>query len=977
MRQSSDHQRHVRNLMRGMQDTNNKKSAARAFSNLRTTMSLEEVQYIENELRANPLYTHLGIPPEFPEQPCCNEDYTRLATRSLTMEAASIVHRANSSRDKIVGFFNDLSKLNSNILRRNLETAHTQLCSLFEQYGHSLLLLKKLAFIYTHSSNNTALQDKCLDKLKQYGLRSKNLITVGIVDVMGETYDFISIRNNLLSIQDKGESNKFTRDILSSIFTPIFEDQTTLQEQLQSHFQASLIDAVSLLLIHAHNLEMFNVPGNQVAGVLMFDQSILESWKRLSSGGIPDNHYYDPKELHSDFDFYRQSIAWTEIKQVSLYRTTFNNLYLDQDRFSGTHGPIETRLLREFFSDLKSLKDLTLQPQKIDLIPYHFNPNTAGVFVATCAFLYGELRPSIDPLLPASDLLLIMNRTRDVSKLCSAGYLKRLSDVNKNEHLFELIIEALLADKSTSKQQAHRFRRILQNYVLNYHHGDLREFLISTSAAAPAVAENFFGILDEEFLIQLFLLFEESGQVFETRANLHEWYSKEFNSPDHMDMAKTLRIDRRIQAVIDDIDDTRLYVDPTKFRLWLEDNVLDDLSSVLRTQPITIADVDGIEKPGDFIDQRDPEWKLAKIFASAYGEFCTNTVFGISSYLGRRIRHGTLKGVMLTNIKDIIGSQHYSSILGRPQTERIISKWLDTYEKHVLRLAERKLQICENPKHKDGAIHPDVFAPEKRGELHTAILDIHNIYRSRGALVYVFPAINMYCWRLLENDLVAIRKHLSDCQHAWGTLSADEICHSLPPELHSQGRNFVREVNAKSHANFKTLASWFNKPVNSSPSADLKLLFDALIKEVKERSPKFNPKVQDKGLASLEVKGGAYHLIYDALSVVIRNAAEHGKVNGILIREMQLNPLEHNQSDLTISVSSELKDTDDLQDVQNEITTLLADDHHGAMISEGRSGIRKLMNLKNSENELVDVRFETSDAMLKVSCTFRLHGRVS
>ncbi|MCZ4324690.1 hypothetical protein, partial [Pseudomonas anguilliseptica] len=41
------------------------------------------------------------------------------------------------------------------------------------------------------------------------------------------------------------------------------------------------------------------------------------------------------------------------------------------------------------------------------------------------------------------------------------------------------------------------------------------------------------------------------------------------------------------------------------------------------------------------------ESEFMKILGECYKEFCENRIFGIASFLGRRIRHGTLRGTLL------------------------------------------------------------------------------------------------------------------------------------------------------------------------------------------------------------------------------------------------------------------------------------------------------------------------------------------
>src|SRR5690348_15807595 len=98
--------------------------------------------------------------------------------------------------------------------------------------------------------------------------------------------------------------------------------------------------------------------------------------------------------------------------------------------------------------------------------------------------------------------------------------------------------------------------------------------------------------------------------------------------------ASTDRIERQVSRVRNEIDDYRVYVDPSRFSSWIEDEMMIELNRALTST--------GPGNKGVSIHCDDTI--LSMIIRQCYNAFCSNSVFGIASYIGRRIRHGTFHG---------------------------------------------------------------------------------------------------------------------------------------------------------------------------------------------------------------------------------------------------------------------------------------------------------------------------------------------
>jgi hypothetical protein len=301
-----------------------------------------------------------------------------------------------------------------------------------------------------------------------------------------------------------------------------------------------------------------------------------------------------------------------------------------------------------------------------------------------------------------------MDKTRDLASIGNRLYLETFAKEEKDD-LKSFIVTCLISRKSRRDSDMFVLRRLLQGILLSRFDGDLVKFLDFIEGIAPAAANFVYELCDETFLSQLFRIYQETDDFFEARAALHEWYGKNRDQPAYAQRANALRVDLKLQKLRGEIDDTRIYVDPSRFIEWVHDRLFVELSSVLRLKVAIAFNLLLLKEASAELPHQDtPERRLALVIGEAYKEFCTNTIFGIASYLGRRIRHGTLKGVMASPVATLRADPRFTKLFENEDFKHAFDMWYFKYVSGIDHVAAEYLQVHSSKKPK-GLLDTDIF----------------------------------------------------------------------------------------------------------------------------------------------------------------------------------------------------------------------------------------------------------------------------
>jgi len=560
-----------------------------------------------------------------------------------------------------------------------------------------------------------------------------------------------------------------------------------------------------------------------------------------------------------------------------------------------------------------------------------------------------------------NDLLSLMGLTRDLARTVPIKAVRTAAKLAKDE-LVRLILFLLLAKRSKNELDSFLLRRLMGDLAFKHHGGSLVKLVRAYEVSHPYVAEYIYDIATEDFLAKLTRLAPHRADIPEIRASLHEWMAA-FSGDEHfLQRARAVRIDHQINRVRNEIDDHRIYVDPARFSSWIEDEMMIELNSALTS---TGAGKKGVSVTCD-------ETVISLVVTQSYQAFCSNAVFGIASYIGRRIRHGTFHGHLYSSVVNAMEkTQKFAALYANVHFVAKWTLWKDVYNKAVEEIIAERLHVHSKAKPM-GLLTPEAYGPAKQQVLAAAVTNITNNYVETTSTAGIDETIIDYCWRLAELDLVAVTRYLRAQQ---ATLKNEKF---LSEELVPAGApvdaklvdSFRRELELAIDRKLSTMFGWFKRPSIVAPKASVSLLFAATVAEVKDTIPNFDPQPADSSKEDIELVGGIYHLVYDSLAIVVGNAAKYSDASRPLKRNFEIMPGKEKR--LVVEIRSSIKQTDDPAVVSATIEARKRADFNDANMYDKKSGISKLLLLASNRHDFSLDQYEVVGDEVHVRLVYAL-----
>lgn len=897
------------------------------LNQLRVEKSAGELLQIERVLRYDFLKTIPMVPDLFPEFPQTGEEYDRLAKIDIAKEIEILDLLTLRWHEKLVLLLAAMRRLDSAITMRNFNEGSVLVGQIYAEFGYSHFLIRKAALLYTHAAGITAIPE--VDSiLSEAGLDNKNIAMSSLIHCFKEEQDFLSLKRSIMNLPQRGIANKFTRDVCRLPFHPFAKDAADFGELLQSWRQSSLIDAIIGAKVNVHLVEAENGRSVNLRALFAHIDSNALSIDRILS-------IYDLEDPDSETTFYKQSSAWLENACIVKYRTLVDHFYnfpesdyfeFNQEliaRIANWAAPIDLAVLATTskLSHTDSASMMALE--------------SLGTVTRSAMFNFSVFNVEGYAKISETELLSLMGSTRDLAKTINHKFLSNMAKMSTSK-LSRLILYFLIAKKSKNELDDHQLRRIFQGIVLTEHNGSIVELFDALSKMSRVVAEYAYEICTEDFIAKLFHIIKTSSEITETRASLHKWMGKLTGEKAYLDRARTLLIDHQLNKIRNEIDDNRIYVDAARFAEWMNDEVGRDLNGILTS----------IEHKSALLEAADPQ--LMAIVERCYVNFCSNKIFGIASYLGRRIRHGTFKGHLFSNVVSIERKKEYEYLLSDPVVASKWVRWKADYEKIIDEIIVSRLHI-ESPGKREGLLKPSVNTALKLETLSACARNIARDFSESNSSFGAIPIITEYCWRLAEHDLKDINGYLKSKKAA---LINTDLLTDLKSCVYGSNlgvaRDFCRELVRLIDDKLLSMYNWFKKPANVSPQASLSLLYKAVVAEVREAFPEFDTSTDFDDARDIKLVGGAYHVLYDSFYVIVYNAAKHGKAGEELERNFELiDDTVERRKMLNINVTSLIKDNESEDYVRSRLVLDRTQDLDDAQVSEDRSGIRKLYFLEH------------------------------
>lgn len=884
----------------------------------------------------------------FPKKPPFVDKLTPYLDISLIERLELLEKNVDSNRTRLLRVAKSLNDIDKAYAVRNKDLCRNLITDAIKRDGWSHALLRRIVLVRENLTQDQV--DEALEQL----LRDANLNAVVVTSVIhsySHDQNILTIKRSILNIADKGVVNRYSRTLSKLPVQPFAKDENDLSAYLSEVEKCSLIDAIILAKFNSHLFTISDYPAINDIAISIGNTSLFQQLVAT----------YDELDQYSEYTFFKQSSAWLEYEPVRQYRILLDNFYdVSRDEVGDIHNEL-SRVLLNWVGDA-NLSNLVgnvqfTQHNYAALAKLELSGN------ATRSAIFNFWLHKSDGLIgfEKNDLLTLMGKTQDLARTIPIKP-TRLAAKYADDQLVKLILLLLLAKRSKNELDSFHLRKLLEHIALNNHQGSLVQLVRSYESTHPYVSEYIYEIATEDFLAKLNKIAPHRSDIPEIRASLHEWMAEFRHDEHYRQRARAVRIDHQLNRVRNEIDDHRIYVDPSRFSSWLEDEMMIDLNSALTST--------GSGKKG--ISISCDETLLSLVMTESYNTFCSNVVFGIASYIGRRIRHGTFHGHLYSSVvNNIEKNTKFSQLF---QTQLFIEKWdmwKSRYSRAIEAIIKDRLHVYSKTKPL-GLLKPEIYGPFKQEILNAAVKNISTNFVETRSVAGVDQTIIDYCWRLAESDLADVTKYLRAQQTPLKNLSflEKEVVPAASPRHSKLVESFVRELELLIDRKLVAMFGWFKRPTIVAPKASVSMLFDAIVAEVKDTFPDFVLQSDSGEDGNDELIGPVYHLVYDSLAVVVTNAAKHGDRFKPARRKFEI--LQGKEKRLIVEISSAINQTDDAKEVAAVIEQRKMADCHDANLYQGKSGISKLKLLTQQRQDFSLVQYEVIGNEVKVRLEYAL-----
>lgn len=956
----------TRSFLRGLLDkTLNANKGAKLLNSLIRSIAPEDAKNVEALLYRSPLYSHLRLKDEFsPDNPFA-EPSLELSQLDDRVALVFLSQRMAYNEERLSDCLELFAQLNDAICQLDASRVQKLIDEIVIVGGLSFLLLRKLSSAKVIFSANDKDTDFININLNKFGLSNRNISTVLTVDTIGFEYDYISLRKAVSpTLKSKDLTRQLWQRVADWLMNPVCRSKKEFFAYLHTHNQVSLLDGTYYYLSQKYHLSKID---NIKVDEINLPLSIEKSWNNLVRSAEAFTSPSSDVDSHHDFMIYRGSTAWLENIVACKIRALGDNFYqrLDVERIPAPNLSkyVNTQLdALEEFIQIAGPVESWIRDKRVAA--------SSGHFIRSIAFFYlleqGATLRSVDPL----SFIDLMAKTRDLARLADQNVLREL--VSENNHIIvNLIIYSLLIAESSKTFDHYCFKETFQNVINECFGGEILEFLRYLHANGGEVVNYYLSVLDEHMLSQLPYLIESGDSVYQIRADILDWHAVAFDDLNSKERSKQLRLDRKIQKARGKIHEARLNVDSQRFVDWISDNILQRIVLSIRDGELaykSYTDYVALSstKSGMATAHRDPVYSGITAINDIFFEFCTNNSFGVASYLGRRIRHGTMKGTLISGLTELRNDSAYKRIFSDSSTADEFDIWYKNYCFKVDSLV--KSMYFYEKTNTNGIISATIDNKFKYDIASTCLNILAKQFQIDGHFSNLPKIIESYCWLLLGPELEKINLMSPQWRMKWGVFDFD--CKSANGSL-SHNR-FSTHVNRITDNNFKVFASWFKTPSSLHPEAEISEILSVVMLEAYDEFAEFRPPIVRTGDHEYKLIGAVYYHVYDGLAIAVKNVAKHGKRDGKLAVHIDVTNLKGVEI-LEILITSAVTEDANPETIKSQVKSKLALGPVSADVIEGGSGLRKLAKMV-SEAKLLEWDYDVKDGQFLVKLRFIVSG---
>ncbi|MER9299983.1 hypothetical protein NKI38_26315 [Mesorhizobium sp. M0621] len=937
----------VRNLMRGILAAESEVAAKRTLERLRGEASPVDAAIAFDILQSVPEAHQLPLPKAFPVS-CQDVDRAPFYSAApIEIEVSEQGLRFAREAERLVAAIQQVAALNESILDNDHEAASGHFARYRESFGISFLVAQK-AFSLRHSGGTTGDRRSLHgDVIAPFLSPRRQTIAVAFEDSIDEERDYTRVRRTFLKFVAKGQLDSFDAAIISDLFAPHLAEGVGPAQRIQAYGRWGALDCLAATYRIRRLFELGGHRDGAAAIDAIIPHEVGNAWQEAFTNidilrlqaciGIKDQFF--------DRSLFSHLPAWSEYKELFDYRLRVETAV--SERLDGRF-PVTAKRAGAMAAPRVRVDEL-LARGKPRLSLSEIDPATSGGFHRTIALVASQEAGGFGEV-DGERLSTLLDQTIDVASMFSRDELAQLLPRRREDHLYEFLRTAVVNDQEESKVSNHALRRSLQQAVISRFDGDIVKLLEYVDTERHHVSKHLYNLCTEAFLTELYDLFDEADQVTEAHANILEWWGARANDEDAQLRAKSHRLTLRLRKVRGAIEETRIYVDPLRFIAWIGETMTGELRTLAVQANLILDDSDRSINLKDRVRVAvQPRMKLIELLDRCYEEFCTNKLYGVTSFIGRRIRHGTLHGHLVLEFKPEIDSAIAEFRHSVPRFAAFLENWFARFDAAVQVMAADRIHVRSKEKTR-GLIVATLDEPEKTQTANRMVEEVAKSMAERPQLALSAALIHEYCWLLFEADLKRTREAVEELRREFVINVDDHLFERGDMDRRVSER--IRRINSAMQQKFEIVRSWFTRPTNQSPSASVGLLFEAVRDEVRQRFPDFKPLIDVTGNSEVDLIGHRFHFFYDALFILVGNAAKHARSDGALGIDIASDFSEQKYNYVSVSVKSDLACATRNADLAG-IEAAMAAEIGDAMMRNKNSGIRKLREMVGDVEEII------------------------
>jgi hypothetical protein len=537
--------------------------------------------------------------------------------------------------------------------------------------------------------------------------------------------------------------------------------------------------------------------------------------------------------------------------------------------------------------------------------------------------------------------------------------------------LISVLALALYRSKALDPDIDFDFREKLESYIIEHFDGNIVSFIDNLAMDSPQVAHYVATSLDEGTLHKMYSLIDSPAKSDAVRRDILTSIGVRLNRIEYIIEAEAIETRGKVATLKRYFDNSRMFVDSVAMRKWLSANpsaYTEQYKELLPKITARLASVgnvktsSGAEARYEIIEVTSTDEQLvAQIAREAFREFCTNAEFGIESYLGRRIRHNTLHGVMTKIVDDVLQRAEFQSVLTGTPFGRAVQSWEHSYRAYIERMRKEFLQFRSTSKPNslfDAAISLTDTATQRN------LRQIVQSLRVSGAEM-LHDQIIAFCWLQIGPQLEFASNQIR-VRMAQDVLTNFEqiLARFNGPEEVKTKLALVDSIRAA----FAQVASWFQIPQTGFVPASISDICHIIDIEFGRSAA---PTAVEGDSEETKYFGISVHRIYDCLAALLQNAFKHGESGSSPIVNVSGRPISGtNICDLTVSVLSTLP-RQNAEQCEERVSSAIQSSETGRdMVTEGYSGLKKVKFITKMNEGISTVDYTVVGDTLEVR--FRL-----